>query len=98
MGLDRPNQIESFQQIVVPAKAGTHTPRTPFFAGWPTPTATMNAGGYGPLRSQGRRKGKKRPLRREGVTDQIIINMAALLSQGRHLCSLSFAMAEHLLT
>src|SRR5712691_9440297 len=42
--------------IVVPANAGTHTPR-PLDFGWKelTPPANIKPGGYGPLRSQGRR-------------------------------------------
>ena len=40
---------------VVPANAGTHTPRPWFGALWETALATLDAGGYGSLRSQGRR-------------------------------------------
>ena len=39
---------------VVPANAGTHTPRTRVLAGWPTPSVPTDSGDYGSLRSQGR--------------------------------------------
>src|SRR3984957_2653718 len=46
----------SFLQIVVPAKAGTHTPRRMLLEKEEQPTAreTTKAGGYGSLLSQGR--------------------------------------------
>jgi hypothetical protein len=40
---------------VVPAKAGTHTPRPRVLARWPTASAPTDHGGYGSLLSQGRR-------------------------------------------
>src|ERR1700686_5415847 len=40
---------------VVPAHAGTHTPRSCVLARWLTPFAPMDSGDYGSLRSQGRR-------------------------------------------
>jgi len=45
------NRIGSF---VVPAKAGTHTPRPLCVNGWLTALFVTNAGGYGSLLSQGR--------------------------------------------
>src|SRR5258706_9021787 len=41
---------------VVPAKAGTHTPRLKEGALRQTPSATINIGGYGSRRSPGRRQ------------------------------------------
>src|SRR6202022_3531176 len=41
---------------VVPAKAGTHTPRLIVLAQGLTPSATTKAGGYGSSRSRGRQK------------------------------------------
>jgi hypothetical protein len=43
--------------VVVPANAGTHTPRPFVVARWLTTSAPTNAVGYGSLRSQGRRQG-----------------------------------------
>jgi hypothetical protein len=40
---------------VVPAKAGTHTPRLRLRALWETAFAVSEFGGYGSLLSQGRR-------------------------------------------
>src|ERR1700738_4339879 len=42
---------------VVPAKAGTHTPRPRDLALWVDGFITTNAGGYGSLLSQGRQAG-----------------------------------------
>jgi hypothetical protein len=53
--------------LVVPANAGTHTPRRRFFARWPMPSKTTAIGGYGSRRSPGRRGGGITPLLREPI-------------------------------
>src|SRR5216683_6031495 len=48
---------------VVPANAGTHTPRSIFFIVASRPSFKRNSGGYGSLRSQGRRRRVLWPVR-----------------------------------
>src|ERR1700719_5035717 len=43
------------RERVVPAHAGTHTPRSRVLAQWQTASAPTNYGGYGSMLSQGRR-------------------------------------------
>ena len=49
--------LTALPQRVVPANAGTHTPRPINLALWPQPFFATNTCGYGSLRSQGRRLG-----------------------------------------
>src|SRR6202048_3551660 len=49
--------VRQYDLSVVPAKAGTHTPRNLTRKTEPTPGTTITAGGYGSLLSQGRPAG-----------------------------------------